>query len=89
MANWNPSEFSKANQIYTKKKVKKTQKNNKKNKKEKNTIFEGSQTLVGNLELERGQKRRRIIKNRHVRDAYRTHCFEIEEEEEEENAVLA
>lgn len=38
------------------------------------TIFERSNALVRDLELERGGKRRRIVQYSDVRDVHCTHC---------------
>lgn len=46
---------------------------------EKNTVFERSQTLVGNLELEGSDKRSGIVKDCYVGDVNGTHCFKSEE----------
>nr|GMC69313.1 hypothetical protein Iba_scaffold33307CG0030 [Ipomoea batatas]GMD49374.1 hypothetical protein Iba_scaffold46756CG0150 [Ipomoea batatas]GME14968.1 hypothetical protein Iba_scaffold15667CG0040 [Ipomoea batatas] len=40
------------------------------------TVFERSDALVGDFKLERGQKRRRIVQHRNVREVHCAHCIE-------------
>lgn len=48
---------------------------------EKDTVFERSHALVGDLELERSQKGSRIIQDGDVRDIHSAHRIELEDED--------